>query len=33
VQLVAGPYSEEVLLELAVRMEDARGPFRAPPGI
>ena len=30
VQLVAGPYGEELLLELAVRMEEARGPFGAP---
>ena len=27
IQLVAGPYQEELLLELAVRMEEARGPF------
>jgi Asp-tRNA(Asn)/Glu-tRNA(Gln) amidotransferase A subunit family amidase len=27
IQLVAGPYGEELLLELAVRMEEARGPF------
>jgi Asp-tRNAAsn/Glu-tRNAGln amidotransferase A subunit and related amidases len=32
VQLVGRPYSEELLLELAVRMEEARGPFPSPPG-
>ena len=32
VQLVGRPYEEEVLLELAVRMEEARGPFASPPG-
>ncbi len=31
VQLVAAPYGEELLLELAVRMEEARGPFAGPP--
>jgi amidase len=30
VQLVAGPYGEELLLDLAVRMEEARGPFGSP---
>ncbi len=30
VQLVGAPYSEELLLELAVRMEEARGPFEGP---
>ncbi|MGE5647244.1 MAG: amidase [Acidobacteriota bacterium] len=30
VQLIAGPYGEELLLELAVRMEEARGPFPLP---
>jgi Asp-tRNA(Asn)/Glu-tRNA(Gln) amidotransferase A subunit family amidase len=30
VQLVAAPYGEELLLELAVRMEEARGPFAGP---
>jgi amidase len=30
VQLVAAPYGEELLLELAVRMEEARGPFGGP---
>jgi amidase len=33
IQLVAAPYGEELLLELAVRMEEARGPFPAPPGV
>jgi Asp-tRNA(Asn)/Glu-tRNA(Gln) amidotransferase A subunit family amidase len=33
IQLVAAPYGEELLLELAVRMEEARGPFPAPPGL
>jgi Asp-tRNA(Asn)/Glu-tRNA(Gln) amidotransferase A subunit family amidase len=31
IQLIGGPYSEELLLELAVRLEQARGPFPAPP--
>jgi len=31
VQLIGGPYDEELLLELAVRMEQARGPFPGPP--
>jgi amidase len=31
IQLVGRPYEEEVLLELAVRMEEVRGPFPAPP--
>lgn len=31
IQLVAGPYGEELLLELAVRMEEARGPFTSAP--
>ena len=30
VQLVAAPYGEELLLDLAVRMEEARGPFAGP---
>jgi amidase len=30
IQLVGAPYSEELLLELAVRMEQARGPFPLP---
>jgi Asp-tRNA(Asn)/Glu-tRNA(Gln) amidotransferase A subunit family amidase len=32
VQLVGRPFEEELLLELAIRMEEARGPFPAPPG-
>ena len=32
VQLIGRPYSEELLLELAVRLEEARGPFPGPPG-
>lgn len=32
IQLVARPYEEELLLELAIRLEEARGPFPAPPG-
>lgn len=32
VQLVGSPWEEELLLELAVRLEEARGPFPAPPG-
>ncbi|HEV2688812.1 MAG TPA: amidase [Bryobacteraceae bacterium] len=31
IQLIGRPYDEELLLELAVRMEEARGPFPAPP--
>jgi len=31
VQLIGRPYEEEELLELAVRLEEARGPFPAPP--
>ena len=31
VQLVGRPYSDELLLELAVRLEEARGPFPSPP--
>jgi Asp-tRNA(Asn)/Glu-tRNA(Gln) amidotransferase A subunit family amidase len=30
IQLVAAPYGEELLLELAVRMGEARGPFAGP---
>ena len=30
IQLVAAPYGEELLLEVAVRMEEARGPFAGP---
>jgi Asp-tRNAAsn/Glu-tRNAGln amidotransferase A subunit and related amidases len=33
VQLVGRPYDEELLLELAVLLENARGPFPAPPGV
>ena len=32
IQLAGRPYDEELLLELAVRMEEARGPFPAPAG-
>jgi Asp-tRNA(Asn)/Glu-tRNA(Gln) amidotransferase A subunit family amidase len=32
VQLVGRPYSEELLLDLAIRIEEARGPFPGPPG-
>ena len=32
IQLAGRPYDEELLLELAVRLEEARGPFPAPPG-
>ena len=32
VQLVGRPYQEELLLELAIKLEAARGPFPAPPG-
>jgi amidase len=31
IQLVGRPYEEELLLELAILMEEARGPFPAPP--
>lgn len=31
VQLVGRPYEEELLLEIAVRLEEARGPFPGPP--
>jgi Asp-tRNA(Asn)/Glu-tRNA(Gln) amidotransferase A subunit family amidase len=31
VQLVGRPYEEELLLDLAIRMEEARGPFPGPP--
>ncbi|MGA8598714.1 MAG: amidase [Bryobacteraceae bacterium] len=33
VQLVGRPYEEEILLEIAIEMEAARGKFPAPPGI
>lgn len=32
IQLVGRPYEEELLLDLAVRMEEARGPFPGPKG-
>ncbi len=32
VQLIARPWEEETILEIAVRLEEARGPFPAPPG-
>jgi Asp-tRNA(Asn)/Glu-tRNA(Gln) amidotransferase A subunit family amidase len=32
VQLVGRPWEEELLLELAVKLEEARGPFPSPPG-
>jgi Asp-tRNA(Asn)/Glu-tRNA(Gln) amidotransferase A subunit family amidase len=31
IQLVGRPYEEELLLEVAIRLEEARGPFPAPP--
>lgn len=31
VQLVGRPYEEELILEVAVRLEEARGPFPSPP--
>ncbi len=31
IQLVGRPYEEELLLEIAIRMEEARGPFPGPP--
>jgi Asp-tRNA(Asn)/Glu-tRNA(Gln) amidotransferase A subunit family amidase len=33
VQLVARPWCEELLLELAVRLEEVRPPFPSPPGV
>ena len=30
IQLVGRPYEEEVLLDIAVQLEQARGPFPAP---
>ncbi len=33
IQLVGRPYDEELLLELATKLEEARGPFPAPPGV
>ncbi len=32
IQLVGRPWEEEALLEVAIRLEDVRGPFPAPPG-
>jgi Asp-tRNA(Asn)/Glu-tRNA(Gln) amidotransferase A subunit family amidase len=32
VQLVGRPYEEELLLEIAIELENARGVFPAPPG-
>jgi amidase len=32
VQIVGRPYEEETILELAVRLEEVRGPFPTPPG-
>ena len=32
VQLIGRPYEEEQILEVAVRLEEARGPFPGPPG-
>ena len=32
IQLVGRPWEEELLLELAVRLEEVRGPFGSPPG-
>ncbi len=32
IQLVGRPFEEELLLDLAVRLEQARGPFAGPPG-
>jgi Asp-tRNA(Asn)/Glu-tRNA(Gln) amidotransferase A subunit family amidase len=31
--LLGRPYDEELLLELAVQLESARGQFPAPPGV
>ena len=33
IQLVGRPYEEELILEVAVRLEEARGSFPAPPGV
>jgi len=30
---VGRPYEDELLLELAVRLEEARGPFPRPPAV
>ena len=32
IQLVARPYEDELLLDMAIRLEEARGPFPSPPG-
>jgi Asp-tRNA(Asn)/Glu-tRNA(Gln) amidotransferase A subunit family amidase len=32
VQLIGRPYEEELILQVAVRLEEARGPFAGPPG-
>jgi Asp-tRNA(Asn)/Glu-tRNA(Gln) amidotransferase A subunit family amidase len=32
IQIVGRPWEEELILEVAVRLEEARGPFLAPPG-
>jgi Asp-tRNA(Asn)/Glu-tRNA(Gln) amidotransferase A subunit family amidase len=32
VQLIGRPYEEELILDVAVRLEEARGPFFGPPG-
>lgn len=33
VQLIGRPWEEDLILEIAVRLEEARGPFPAPPGV
>jgi Asp-tRNA(Asn)/Glu-tRNA(Gln) amidotransferase A subunit family amidase len=33
IQLAGRPYEEELILEIAIRLEEARGPFPAPPHI
>jgi len=33
VQLIGRPWDEETILDVAVRLEEARGPFPAPPGL
>jgi Asp-tRNA(Asn)/Glu-tRNA(Gln) amidotransferase A subunit family amidase len=32
VQLIGRPYEEELILDVAVRLEEARGPLPGPPG-
>jgi Asp-tRNA(Asn)/Glu-tRNA(Gln) amidotransferase A subunit family amidase len=32
VQIIGRPWDEETILEVAVKLEEARGPFAAPPG-